>query len=221
MAVGELTAEELQNRAWQNAVNDFVCQFSRYIEGTGSGQGIDSATPGQMLSSNSVSATILPEPVKVGGHVWIDKNANGVWESGESVADLCGDAIVEKLLDCIEVRLNSFEGTSSSASGTTSYSKPSGWDANYTFDGPGFRRSQGRRNRGPALQRHGPEQPSQSCLAEGKRAQDVQPCRYHPGNRRRDRAGSPPLEAEIRASKPAIPVIQTRCFPAAPMRMRP
>ena len=135
MAVGELTAEELQNRAWQNAVNDFVCQFSRYIEGTGSGQGIDSATPGQMLSSNSVSATILPEPVKVGGHVWIDKNANGVWESGESVADLCGDAIVEKLLDCIEVRLNSFEGTSSSASGTTSYSKPSGWDANYTFDG--------------------------------------------------------------------------------------
>ena len=135
MAVGELTAEELQNRAWQNAVNDFVCQFSRYIEGTGSGQGIDSATPGQMLSSNSVSATILPEPVKVGGHVWIDKNANGVWESGESVADLGGDAIVGKLLDCIEVRLNSFEGTSSSASGTASYGKPSGWDANYIFDG--------------------------------------------------------------------------------------
>lgn len=135
MAVGELTAEELQNRAWQNAVNDFVCQFSRYIEGTGSGQGINSATPGQMLSSNSVSATILPEPVKVGGHVWIDKNANGVWESGESVADLGGDAIVEKLLDCIEVRLNSFEGTSSSASGTASYGKPSGWDANYTFGG--------------------------------------------------------------------------------------
>ena len=135
MNVGELSQQELQSRAWQNTVNDFACHFSQYIEGTGAGQGIDSATPAQPLSSNSVSATILPEPVRVGGHVWIDKNANGIWEEGESATDLSGDAIVHKLLDCIEVRLNSFEGTSTGASGTTSYAKPSGWNAHYVFDG--------------------------------------------------------------------------------------
>ena len=42
---------------------------------------------------------------------------------------------MHKLLDCIEVRLNSFEGTSTGASGTTSYAKPSGWNAHYVFDG--------------------------------------------------------------------------------------
>ena len=135
MNVGELSQQELQSHAWQNTVNDFACHFSQYIEGTGAGQGIDSATPAQPLSSNSVSATILPEPVRVGGHVWIDKNANGIWEEGESATDLSGDAIVHKLLDCIEVRLNSFEGTSTGASGTTSYAKPSGWNAHYVFDG--------------------------------------------------------------------------------------
>ena len=137
MNVGQLSPQELQSRAWQNTVNDFVCHFSHYIEGTEAGQGIDSATPVQPLSSNSVSATILPEPVKVGGHVWIDKNANGVWENGESVADLAGDAIVNKLLNWIEIRLNSFEGTSTSASATTNYVKGAGWtgDANYVFTG--------------------------------------------------------------------------------------
>ena len=135
MDVGELSQEELQSRAWQNTVNDFACHFSHYIEGPGAEQGIGSATSVQPLSSNSVSATILPQPVKVGGHVWIDKNANGIRESGESAADLAGDAIVEKLLDCVEIRLNSFEGTAPSASGTTSYSMPSGWNANYVFDG--------------------------------------------------------------------------------------
>ena len=42
---------------------------------------------------------------------------------------------MHKLLDCIEVRLNSFEGTSTGASGTTSYAKPSGWNAHYVFEG--------------------------------------------------------------------------------------
>lgn len=132
MNVGQLSEEELANRSWSNTVNNFVCQFSRY-----SGDDVSAATPAAtVLSSNSVSGTILPTPVKVGGHVWIDKNANGVWEEGESVSSMGNNSLVQKLLEVIEVRLNTFEGTSASASGTTSYAKGETWksDANFIFE---------------------------------------------------------------------------------------
>ena len=134
MNVDYLDEAELAARSWTNTVNNFNCHYYSYV------QDIGTAAPASLLSSNSVSATILPKPVKVGGHVWIDKDADGIWDADESVADpsLSGKSIVQNLLDVIEVRLNTFEGTSSSASGTTSYDKSAdqNWDtdANFIFE---------------------------------------------------------------------------------------
>ncbi len=134
MNVDHLDEEELAARSWTNTVNNFNCHYYSYAADIGT------AAPASLLSSNSVSATILPEPVKVGGHVWIDKDADGVWDADESVADpsLSGRSIVQNLLDVIEVRLNTFEGTNSSASSTTSYDKSTdqNWDtdANFIFE---------------------------------------------------------------------------------------
>lgn len=134
MNVDYLDEEELAARSWTNTVNNFNCHYYSYAAD------ISTAAPASLLSSNSVSATILPKPVKVGGHVWIDKDADGVWDADESVSDasLSGRSIVKNLLDVIEVRLNTFEGTSSSASGTTSYNKSADqdWytDANFIFE---------------------------------------------------------------------------------------
>lgn len=135
MEVGELEEEAVAARAWTNTVNNFNCSYFSYAIGTP----IADATRAQTLISNSVSATILPEPVQVGGHIWIDKNDNGIWEEGESVADLADYALVQSLLDKIEIRINTFEGTSHSASGSTVYKKSSDaeWEtkANYVFIG--------------------------------------------------------------------------------------
>ena len=134
MNVDDLNEAELAARSWTNTVNNFNCHYYSYAAD------IDTAAPASLLSSNSVSATILPKPVKVGGHVWIDKDADGVWDADESVSDasLSGRSIVKNLLDVIEVRLNTFEGTSSSASGTTSYNKSAdqNWytKANFIFE---------------------------------------------------------------------------------------
>ena len=134
MNVDYLGEEELAARSWTNTVNNFNCHYYSYAAD------ISTAAPASLLSSNSVSATILPEPVRVGGHVWIDKDADGVWDADESVSDasLSGRSIVKNLLDVIEVRLNTFEGTSSSASGTTSYNKSADQDwytnANFIFE---------------------------------------------------------------------------------------
>lgn len=117
MNVDDLNEEELAARSWTNTVNNFNCHYFSYTAD------INTASPSSLLSSNSVSATILPEPVKVGGHVWIDKDADGIWDADEYVDDpsLSGRAIVQKLLDSIEVRLNTFEGTGGSSSFTSSY----------------------------------------------------------------------------------------------------
>lgn len=130
--VGELNQDELQDRSWTNAVNSFVCQFWRYTDDINQAEEAH-----EILSSNSVSNTILPETVQVGGHIWIDKDADGVWEKGESVSDLASNRMVQNLLRAAEIRLNSYEGTGGSASGIETYSKTGTWtaDANFIFDG--------------------------------------------------------------------------------------
>ena len=133
MTVGDLSVEDLADRAWTNTVNNFNSDYSYYSEGH-----IDTAAKAQVLSSNSVSATILPEQVKVGGHVWIDKDADGVWETGESVSALTDNAMVQRLLDNIEIRLFKYSGTSNGASSTVTYNTKSdgSWNtnANFIFD---------------------------------------------------------------------------------------
>lgn len=130
MNVGDLSSDELAARSWNNTVNSCTVDFWRY-----SGSDIANATQiGAPLGSNSVGATILPEPVKVGGHIWIDKNADGIWDANtESVSALQSNNMVQKLLSKVEVQLATYTG------GETRYKvyrKDSDWQqqATFTFD---------------------------------------------------------------------------------------
>lgn len=132
--VGELDEIELAQRSWTNAVNNFSCHYQHYV----SNNGIDTATDAvAVLSSNSVSNTIMPNPVKVGGHIWIDKDADGVWDEGEYVADFNGqNQLINKLLEVVEVSLYTYEGTGSYATDTDQYVKDDNWyeEANFVFE---------------------------------------------------------------------------------------
>lgn len=129
--VGDLTEEELAERSWNNTVNDFVCHFYKYA------QDPDKATA-VTLNSNSVSATILPGYVKVGGHIWIDVDEDGVWDQGESVSELNDHAIVQNILNNVEIRLYSYAGNNTNYSLVGEYKKDqdTNWmqDANFVFD---------------------------------------------------------------------------------------
>lgn len=133
LAVGELDQETLSEYSWTNAVNNFTCYYERYVPQAG----IDTAVPvTQALNSNTVSNTIMPAQVKVGGHIWIDKNANGVWDEGESATDMTSNALVQQLLDDVQISLQTYQGTSSTPSRTTFAKTGTAWeeDANFIFD---------------------------------------------------------------------------------------
>lgn len=128
--VGQLSDEAVADRAWSNAVNNFVCNFWKYTDA----QGIDGATPAaQALSSNSVSNTVLPEPVKVGGHIWIDKDADGVWDAGESVDNFSQNQMVQRLLDGVQIRLNVYAGNGDQPVDAKTFSKGTDWTSNAEF----------------------------------------------------------------------------------------
>lgn len=132
--VGQLSDEEVVDRAWSNAVNNFVCNFWKYTDA----QGIDGATPAaQALSSNSVSNTVLPAPVKVGGHIWIDKDADGVWDAGESVDNFSQNQMVQRLLNGVEIRLNVYAGNNDQPVDAKTFAKGTDWTSNaeFVFDG--------------------------------------------------------------------------------------
>ena len=134
MNVGDLSDEAVADRAWSNAVNNFVCNFWKYTDA----QGIEGATPAaQALSSNSVSNTVLPEPVKVGGHIWIDKDADGVWDADESVNNFSQNQMVQRLLNGVEIRLNVYAGNGDRPVGAKTFSKSTDWTSNaeFVFDG--------------------------------------------------------------------------------------
>ena len=50
--------------------------------------------------------------MQVGGHVWIDKNADGEWQADESVSQLTDNALVQSLLNHVEITLYTYEGRS-------------------------------------------------------------------------------------------------------------
>lgn len=134
MNVGDLSADELAARSWNNTVNSCAADFWRYTENDFAG----ATQSNQPLGSNSVAATILPETVKVGGHIWIDKNGDGLWDSStESVSALQSNRMVQKLLKNIEIQLITYMGTGGQTSYKT-YDKEtdSNWQqqANFTFD---------------------------------------------------------------------------------------
>lgn len=129
--VGDLTEEELASRSWSNTVNDFVCHFYKYAQNPGNATAVT-------LNSNSVSATILPGYVKVGGHIWIDVDEDGVWDQGESVSELKNHAIVQNILNNVEIRLYSYAGNNTNYSLVGEYKKDqdTNWmqSANFVFD---------------------------------------------------------------------------------------
>ena len=128
--------DKLTELSWTNAVNTFVCQYDQYAAAS---HDPESSRRSLVLSSNVVSNTILPSTVKVGGHIWIDKDRDGQWDEGESVANLSDNQLVQDLLDDVEVRLYTYEGKDSLSSGTTEYdtAQDPAWEqnANFQFDG--------------------------------------------------------------------------------------
>ena len=133
------TAEEMEDISYLNAVNNFQCYYDSYPT-TGSAEEATSAD--QPLESNSVSATIVPNPVKVGGHVWIDADGNGL-KDGKTIEDYSQYKIVQDMLDKIEIRLYTYRNKKPGIN-TTAYGEAfqynqkndGDWynDANYVFD---------------------------------------------------------------------------------------
>ena len=132
--VGNLSQEELTNRSWTNAVNNFIFAYDRYA---GSQTADQATSAGKPIMSNSVSNTILPSLVQVGGHVWIDKNADGEWQADESVSQLTDNALVQSLLNHVEITLYTYEGRSDMVRQAESYATANDPDwkseANFLF----------------------------------------------------------------------------------------
>ena len=122
----------LNENSWKNAVNSFSCTYSRFQSHDRTPQPVDT-----VIGSNQVSNTIMPEAVKVGGHIWIDKNGNGVWEEGEDISKFQQNTLIQQMLDEIEVRLFTYTGTNSSSTGTLLFKQAESTDwksvANYQF----------------------------------------------------------------------------------------
>ena len=102
---------KLNQNAYENAVNSFACTYGQYDKDDAS----KTVTQYDIVGSNMVSATVLPGQVKVGGHVWIDKNNNGVRDTGESMDNFRGNTLIEKLLDNLGLTLSTYSGTNPAA----------------------------------------------------------------------------------------------------------
>ena len=125
---------DLAEISYQNTVNNFAFHYSSYrpsLKETAE----DAVAAPDILESNSVSATIVPVQVKVGGHVWIDANADGIQNDG----DYSDYSIVQDLFKKISITLNTYTDTttgrdSSSPTQQTTYGHGDGWDGAYVFE---------------------------------------------------------------------------------------
>lgn len=129
----EWDAATLNNNSWKNAVNSFSCTYSKYDLQTES-----VAEPiNTVIGSNQVSNTIMPEQVSVGGHIWIDKDADGVWDSDESINNFGNNQLIQEMLENVEIRLYSYSGTETTGSIKSEYDTAADtqWktNANYVF----------------------------------------------------------------------------------------
>lgn len=123
----------LNNNSWKNAVNSFTCTYSQYAFSSP-----DNVTAtGNQIGSNQVSNTIMPSAVKVGGVIWIDRNGDGQRTEDETIDNFAGNALIQQMLQNVEVRLFTYTGTNASATGTETYQKDQSWsqNANYVFTG--------------------------------------------------------------------------------------
>ncbi len=140
--VGHYDAIDLAEIGYTNAVNNFAFHYSDYYN---EGQEANADPAGRPLTSATVSATLIPEKVKVGGHVWIDADENGIWDKGtdgsENLERFKDYQIVKDLLNDISITLQTYTTKDSSDSavytGVPYQGKESNeWknDANFVFD---------------------------------------------------------------------------------------
>lgn len=130
--VEDFDVDELQENAYDNAVNSFACHYSQYTA-----VHPDPVPIGKVLGSNVVSNTILQEPVKVGGHIWIDKNADGQRQEDESIDKFSGNSKIQSMLENVEIRLYRYHKSGSAEqAGTYKQEEDENWytAANYIFN---------------------------------------------------------------------------------------
>ncbi len=121
---------KLNEYSWQNTVNSFSATYKNYkLNGE---KPEDAVQASDYVNSNQVSGTIVPGQVKVGGHIWIDKDGDGIWEDGESVDNFVGtelveqneeDVLIKNLLDGLGITLYSYDGDSGTAQEVGTYDK--------------------------------------------------------------------------------------------------
>lgn len=127
------TEEQLSNNSWKNAVNNFACAYSQ-LENQNTRAANEPVPLGKILESNEVSATTMPNQVKVGGHIWIDKNGDGIRQTGEDISSFAGHPLIEDMLSHTSVSLNTYLGKVPSGSSTSYSGSLTTAGANYTFD---------------------------------------------------------------------------------------
>ena len=110
----DLEPEILSGYSYNNAVNSFALQYNWYNLVAEEGKdpaNYDVTLNEYRMGSNTVSVTIFPATTKVGGQVWIDKNENGIRETGETIADVKDYDIVTDMLENIDIWLYTYRGT--------------------------------------------------------------------------------------------------------------
>ena len=127
----ELSPDELNRIAYSNAANSFSCHYGTYATANP-----EDVTPmSSVLTSNTVSATILPEPVQVGGRIWIDKDGDGVRDEDEDAGSFADNTLVQDMLQNIQLRLNTYQGYDTGTP-ITDVKKSENWNdvASYWFE---------------------------------------------------------------------------------------
>ena len=134
---------DLAKIGYTNAVNNFVFYYSDCFDYTVADDGTVTLNKKNsakvQLTSATVSATIIPAKVKVGGHVWIDADHKGTWDKNgsEDMSDFMGYQIVQDLLSDISITLLKYTYKDNTITGREPADKTgSDWtdDANFVFD---------------------------------------------------------------------------------------
>lgn len=110
--VGHYEEDELSDIGYTNAVNNFAFIGSEYFK---EGDEENAKQIEEELISATVDATLIPQKVQVGGHVWIDANNNDTWDSTEGYDRFKDYQIVKDLLQDITISLQKY--TDKSATG--------------------------------------------------------------------------------------------------------
>ena len=134
---------DLAEIGYTNAVNNFVFYYSDCFDYAVADDGTVTLNKKNsakvQLTSATVSATIIPAKVKVGGHVWIDADHKGTWDKNgsEKMSDFMGYQIVQDLLSDISITLLKYTYKDDTITGREPADKTgSEWtdDANFVFD---------------------------------------------------------------------------------------